>query len=867
VSTKSRSRTLNNVNAARFPRPILLPLLALPIILVSATLSYLSLRAYEQQSSQLEQTRLFLRIAANLREDLRRAESSQRGFLLTGHLAYLSTFGPSAKNVERYTRDLAGTAAKDPQEVQQVSEIAKAVQVKLTEMRKTVELYRDGQASAALGIEESGEGDRSMKDLTERLSRLREFGQERFEIEIQSAGRRARQSFIVSSIGDVVLLIFLIIAGAMLHRDGERRATDETAIRVLNERLGQELKDRTNILESIQDGFCAFDPKGWLTYINPAASRLLGVGPQQHPGMSAAAVFEGSLETLVADAENPAQSRDRAVTAERYLPVLGRWLSMRVSLAADRGTAVFFTDITDEKEAEFERSRLKGEVQEARALLDAVFENAPIGLGLWDRELRFIRVNRALADMNGAPAERHIGKTVAELLPEMDAAVVDSLQQVVSSGRSLLGMEVTGFTPAQPDRERTWTFNIFPILAGGDVVGAGAVCEETTMRKAVEQGMRQAAKLESLGVMAGGVAHDFNNLLTGILGNASLALDLLPDETEIQGPLSDVIVASERAAELTRQLLTYAGKSQFHMEPVNLSDVVTEVQSLVRLSVPRRVELFLDLPRNLPNIIADPAQIQSMVMNLVINAAEAIPLDAPGTVTVSLSSTGPEVLRAGHFRPPPEAVEQYVLLDVRDNGIGMDQATQARIFDPFFTTKFTGRGLGLAATLGALQGHKGSIAVESALGKGTCFRLLFPATSQAVRREDSGAYRNLKGNGTVMVVDDEEVVRRTTKAALERFGYSVVLTENGRDAVDVLSRMDGQISLVLLDLTMPVMSGEQALRIIREMRPEIKVILTSGYDEGEALQRFASEKPAGFLQKPFSVRELGERVFEALSNG
>jgi PAS domain S-box-containing protein len=855
------------MNATRFPRPILLPLLALPIILVSVTLSYLSLRAYEEQNSRLEQTRLVLRITANLREELRRAESSQRGFLLTGNLAYLTPFDPSTKNVEKYASQLVSAVAGDPQESRQVSEIAKVVQVELAEMRKTVELYRAGQASAAMVLVESGQGERSMNELIDRLSKLREFGQGRFENEIQSAGRRARQSFFVSSIGDLVLLIFLITAGTMLHRDGQRRESDETAIRVLNERLGQELKDRTNILESIQDGFCAFDPKGCLTYINPAASRMLGISPQRHSALSAAAVFEGSLESLVADARNPAGSRDRAVTAERYLPSLGRWLSMRVSLAADRGTAVFFTDITDEKEAEFERSRLKGEVREARALLDAVFENAPIGLGLWDRELRFIQVNRALADMNGVPAEQHIGRTLPEVLPQMDAAVVDSLRQVVTSGRSLLGVEVTGFTPAQPDRERTWTFNIFPILAGDDVAGAGAVCEETTMRKAVELGMRQAAKLESLGVMAGGVAHDFNNLLTGILGNASLALDLLPDETEIQGPLSDVIVASERAAELTRQLLTYAGKSQFHMEPVNLSDVVTEVQSLVRLSVPRRVELFLDLPRDLPNIIADPAQIQSMVMNLVINAAEAIPLDTPGTVTVSLSSTGPEVLRAGHFRPPPEAVEQYVMLDVRDNGIGMDQATQARIFDPFFTTKFTGRGLGLAATLGALQGHKGSISVESALGKGTCFRLLFPATSQPVRREDSGAYRNLQGNATVMVVDDEEVVRRTTKAALERFGYSVVLTENGREAVDALRQMDGQISLVLLDLTMPVMSGEQALRAIREMRPDIKVILTSGYDEGEALQRFASEKPAGFLQKPFSVRELGERVFEALSKG
>jgi PAS domain S-box-containing protein len=855
------------MNATRFPRPILLPLLALPIILVSVTLSYLSLRAYEEQNSRLEQTRLVLRITANLREELRRAESSQRGFLLTGNLAYLTPFDPSTKNVEKYASQLVSAVAGDPQESRQVSEIAKVVQVELAEMRKTVELYRAGQASAAMVLVESGQGERWMNELIDRLSKLREFGQGRFENEIQSAGRRARQSFFVSSIGDLVLLIFLITAGTMLHRDGQRRESDETAIRVLNERLGQELKDRTNILESIQDGFCAFDPKGCLTYINPAASRMLGISPQRHSALSAAAVFEGSLESLVADAQNPAGSRDRAVTAERYLPSLGRWLSMRVSLAADRGTAVFFTDITDEKEAEFERSRLKGEVREARALLDAVFENAPIGLGLWDRELRFIQVNRALADMNGVPAEQHIGRTLPEVLPQMDVAVVDSLRQVVTSGRSLLGVEVTGFTPAQPDRERTWTFNIFPILAGDDVAGAGAVCEETTMRKAVELGMRQAAKLESLGVMAGGVAHDFNNLLTGILGNASLALDLLPDETEIQGPLSDVIVASERAAELTRQLLTYAGKSQFHMEPVNLSDVVTEVQSLVRLSVPRRVELFLDLPRDLPNIIADPAQIQSMVMNLVINAAEAIPLDTPGTVTVSLSSTGPEVLRAGHFRPPPEAVEQYVMLDVRDNGIGMDQATQARIFDPFFTTKFTGRGLGLAATLGALQGHKGSISVESALGKGTCFRLLFPATSQPVRREDSGAYRNLQGNATVMVVDDEEVVRRTTKAALERFGYSVVLTENGREAVDALRQMDGQISLVLLDLTMPVMSGEQALRAIREMRPDIKVILTSGYDEGEALQRFASEKPAGFLQKPFSVRELGERVFEALSKG
>ena len=393
----------------------------------------------------------------------------------------------------------------------------------------------------------------------------------------------------------------------------------------------------------------------------------------------------------------------------------------------------------------------------------------------------------------------------------------------------------------------------------------GGISADITERKRLEEQMRETQKLESLGVLAGGVAHDFNNLLTGILGNTSLALETIPRDNPARNVLDDVLRASERAAHLTRQMLAYAGKGRFLLEKVNLSQVVREIANLVQISIPKNVQLRLELDDQLPPIEADPGQIQQIVMNLVINGAEAIPADLNGTVLVTTGGhqVDEEYLRTLSVDEIPPGL--YVALEVHDTGIGMDLATQAKIFDPFFSTKFAGRGLGLAATLGIVRGHKGAIKVYSTPARGTTFKVLFPATESKVRHTPEAAgQKNLRGSGTVLVVDDEEVVRNTARAMLERYGYSVLLAHDGQEAVDLYRAAPDRIAVVLLDLTMPVMGGAEAFRQLRLIRPNVRVILSSGYNEVEAIRSFTTKGIAGFIQKPYTSAHLAEKVTAVL---
>ncbi len=385
----------------------------------------------------------------------------------------------------------------------------------------------------------------------------------------------------------------------------------------------------------------------------------------------------------------------------------------------------------------------------------------------------------------------------------------------------------------------------------------------------LEEQLRQTQKLESLGVLAGGVAHDFNNLLVGILGNASLVLEALSSNHPARNMLRDVIAASESAAHLTKQLLAYAGKGKFVLEPVDLSDLVRQIASLIQASIPKNVQLRLELQPRLPCVEADLSQLQQLVMNLVINGAEAVPEDRHGTVLVTtgvqevdeayISST----LITGEVEPG-----SYVTLEVHDTGSGIPADVLAKMFDPFFTTKFTGRGLGLAAVHGIVRGHRGAMRVYSTPGQGTTFKVLFPASDEVpVKAEVVPEETEATGTATVLVVDDENVVRRTAKSMLERFGYSVILAENGQECVDLFRVLSEKIAVVLLDMTMPVLSGEETFRQLRSIKPEVRVILSSGYNEVEAVRRFAGKGLAGFIQKPYTAVALEQKIRSVLSEG
>ncbi len=417
-----------------------------------------------------------------------------------------------------------------------------------------------------------------------------------------------------------------------------------------------------------------------------------------------------------------------------------------------------------------------------------------------------------------------------------------------------------------------------PILIGGAAIknaaiesGAGCTCLcfvlDLSERRQLENRLLHAQKLESLGLLTGGVAHDFNNMLASMMGNASLSLDALSPSHPAYRTLAEVVLASRRASDLTQQLLAYSGRAPFVIKPVDLSELVGEVSKLVEAVMSKKIDLRMNLARDLPRVDADSAQMQQVIMNLVINASEAIG-ENTGTVEVTtraweVTAENPAPLFAGSQVPPGS----YAFLETRDTGSGMSKEMQARIFDPFFTTKPHGHGLGLAAVLGIVRGHNGFLRVESAEGEGTTFQLLFPASrEQPAKTSVEENRKGLSGKGLVLVVDDEEAVRRMAKATLERYGYTVAVAENGKDGVDLFSKMGSQVCAVLLDMAMPVMNGKEAACRMVEMHPGTRVVMTSGYNEIEATDWIARQGLAGFIQKPYTATELAEQIKAAIES-
>ena len=382
---------------------------------------------------------------------------------------------------------------------------------------------------------------------------------------------------------------------------------------------------------------------------------------------------------------------------------------------------------------------------------------------------------------------------------------------------------------------------------------------DLTDRKRSEESLRETQKLESLGLLAGGIAHDFNNLLTGVIGNASLLEGEFPEGSPLAESARSLVDAADRMAALTGQMLAFSGRGRFRIQQLDLSQQVVQIIHLIQASIPKLVDLRLNLDEHLPAIEADGSQLQQVVMNLVINAAEAIH-DRAGVVEIqtALRTVGEPEIRANATRQEAKPGE-YVMLSVADTGCGMDEATLARIFDPFFTTKFTGRGLGLAAVLGIVRGHHGLLTVDSRPGSGTTMRVYFPVGDKPTAYAAMADPAEAEDSGTVLIVDDEEVVRATAKVVLSRLGYRVLLARNGEEALQVFSAQSGEIDVVLLDMTMPVMGGEQTLPGLVRLRPEITVLGSSGFDEREAQQRFG-ERIDGFLQKPYTAAQLRHAI-------
>jgi PAS domain S-box-containing protein len=386
-------------------------------------------------------------------------------------------------------------------------------------------------------------------------------------------------------------------------------------------------------------------------------------------------------------------------------------------------------------------------------------------------------------------------------------------------------------------------------------------------RRALEEQMRHAQKLESLGVLAGGIAHDFNNLLMGVLGNAGLALSELPSDSSARATVEQIETAALRAAELTNQLLAYAGKGRFVVEPLDLSRLVEEMAHLLSAAISKKAVLRYDLAEELPAVEADATQLRQVAMNLITNASEALGDDS-GLITVRTGvMEADRAYLAGTWAGDALEPGPYVYLEVADTGGGMDEETRARIFDPFFTTKFTGRGLGLAGVLGIVRSHEGAIRVETEPGRGTTVTVLLAGTAVTPEAPDRslGPPAAANDGATVLVVDDEETVRAVARAVLERSGFTVLTASDGREGIEVFTAHSAEIDAVLLDMTMPAMSGPEVFAQLRAVRPDARVVLSSGYTEEDTRRRLPAGDIAGFIQKPYRPAQLVEAMHEAIA--
>jgi len=387
-------------------------------------------------------------------------------------------------------------------------------------------------------------------------------------------------------------------------------------------------------------------------------------------------------------------------------------------------------------------------------------------------------------------------------------------------------------------------------------------------REHLQQQMEHAQRLESLGVLAGGIAHDFNNMLAGIMGSAELSRMEAGESCPISEYLKTIETTCEQAAELCKQMLAYAGKGRYVADVLNINRMVRDMGRLIQSSAGNHIEVKIELDDALPAVMADRAQMQQVVLNFIINAAEAIG-SQPGEIQIKTKSVHADREMLDSFYNGRHLAEgRYVSIQVSDTGCGMDEATQARIFDPFFTSKEAGSGLGLSAVLGIVRGHKGGIQVESRPGEGSLFGMLLPVSEQKVRPEavTTGEIEDWQGSGAILIVDDDADIRKVAGRLVRHFNFDVLYATDGLEGVEAFRRHQDNIAVVLLDMTMPGMGGVDAMRGIRKIDPDVPILIASGYSDVAIEMLPESEQPDAFVQKPFRAKTLKKALFQVLRN-
>ena len=562
-------------------------------------------------------------------------------------------------------------------------------------------------------------------------------------------------------------------------------------------------------------------------------------------------------------------NRPKAHIIEQQLQAAGvrYWVdTTKVPLCNDKGEVYgilgIYENITERKAVEESRNK-------ALALIESLLASSPTGILVYDGTTgECVMANQAVAYM--------VGATVADLraqnfrtIKSWQEAGMDRIAEQVLSDAQTRNLEASLRSSFGKTVEADCFFSRFEVEGHPHLMFIAVDISEKKRleqeNRVIEAQMLHVQKLESLGVLAGGIAHDFNNILMVVLGNADLALMRLTAESPVRDNLLQIENAASRAADLARQMLAYSGKGRFVIENLDLTRIVQEMAQMLEVSISKKVMLRYNFTPDLPAISGDATQLRQVILNLVINASEAIG-DASGVIAISTSHMECDRAYLSESWIDDRLPEgPYLILEVADTGCGIDRDIIPKIFDPFFTTKFTGRGLGMAAVLGIVRGHMGAIKIYSEKGKGSTFRLLFPCLQVAADQQEPFASEGLwRGSGTVLLADDEATIRGLGQEMLEALGFTVLTACDGRDAIEVFTRNKEEIVCVLLDLTMPKLDGEQTFRALRLLKPDLKIIVSSGYNEQEVTQKFVGKGLSGFIQKPYKLVEVSRKIQDIL---
>jgi PAS domain S-box-containing protein len=645
----------------------------------------------------------------------------------------------------------------------------------------------------------------------------------------------------------------------------ERRHTED-------ERRKSEDKHRA-IIQTAMDGFWLLDTAGRFQEINEAYCRMSGYSAQELLGRCITDVLANDCaeETALRIHKIKERGQDRFESLHRRKD--GSVFEVEVNIQyrpVDGGQFVaFLQDIT-------ERKQVEQNVQYERNLSMDILNAQPAGIYR-------VRVFAPETWKKDAWLSSESAPYTMELISESFCNTLGTTKEAFENNPGMLidlvypddkeGFAKKNEEAAEDLNEFMWEgrllidgvirwvhFHSLPRpLENGDVLWTGALIDITDRKNAeeekqiLEHQFQQAQKLESLGVLSGGIAHDFNNILAIIMGNCSLAKK---DAENTANYIPEIEKATDRAAALCRQMLTYAGKAQLTKSQVNLWVLVDEMITMLKATLPQNVIIYSDLQADFPHIHGDASQIRQIVMNLVINASEAIG-EAQGEIRVSMVNTRLMVRQEKDYHGKEIPIGDYVCLEVTDTGCGMDEETRWRIFEPFYTTKFTGRGLGMSAVLGIISAHQGALQLYSQVGQGTTFKVYLPSDHAGVKSDiETDSVAPWHGSGTVLLVEDEEMVRSVANALLEMLGFTVIEASNGKEALEQYQNNASDITLVVTDIGMPVMDGYTLIRELKRLNPGLPIIVSSGFGDTVVTTRIAKEDIAGLISKPYNFDRL-----------